>query len=390
MSKFSENDSPVLDRALADARRRGLRLLAAQRGLLGATVAGTAVVAARGIVAVLVPVTHGSTALAAGMTAALVACGAFLLGAVHAHRRMERLRSTVQALEVAREALDDEPSPCVASHPYRRRTSGDDPRLVVTTDALPCLLHGPEKQGSTPRASMTRLVAGAVLAVALVVLASAFAGGDSATRHRWTFVDEAASTDVLGFRAAAGRGGEWSIEHDQAATGARSLVNRIGEEDAPPATLVTSLVFARDVRAVTRCRVSQDRGRERPEGACGLVFRYLDDGTHHVARIEADTGRIVLARASGGSERVLGSATARGLPGVWQELAVDARGDAIRVSWNGRSVIEVHDVFPSPGGGVGLWAPSSSEAYFDELAVEVFVSAPQVVEVLPLLQRRTS
>lgn len=205
--------------------------------------------------------------------------------------------------------------------------------------------------------------------------------GGSPSRHRWTFLEDAAP-DVLGFRVGAATGGEWSIEDDHAATGARSLVNRVGEENAPPATLVSSRVQARDVEAATRCRV-----REEQEGACGLVFRYHDDGAHHVARVEAGSGQIVLARVTGGTERVLGRTDAPVLAGVWHELVVEARGDAIRVTWNGRRVIDVHDIVPSPIGGVGLWAPSGSEAYFDELAVEVFPSAPQVVEVLPLLRR---
>jgi hypothetical protein len=229
--------------------------------------------------------------------------------------------------------------------------------------------------------SIARATAAFVVVVAGIVAITLFFSGGSSRRHRWTFLGDDVSPDALGFRVGEPRSGTWSVEHDDAATGARSLVNRVGDDDAPPATLVTNVVRARDLRALTRCRVS-------PGGACGIVFRYVDDRTHHVARLQTD--RVVLARVAGGKERVLGSSAANVFAGIWHELTVEARGDVLRVAWNGAVVIDVHDVVPAPIGTAGLWAPSSGEAYFDELAVDVFPAAAQVVEVLPLLGGRTS
>jgi hypothetical protein len=66
---------------------------------------------------------------------------------------------------------------------------------------------------------------------------------------------------------------------------------------------------------------------------------------------------------------------------------VEARGDRIRVSCNGRDVVAVSDPTPAHVGTVGLWAPSAAEVYFDELVVETLPASAQSLEVLPLLRK---
>lgn len=232
---------------------------------------------------------------------------------------------------------------------------------------------------------LERVAAAIAIALAVGSCAVGALGGSSPASHRWTFSEDVGSADVSGLGAGASPAGGWIIEHDQSATGARSIVSRIGERHAAPAALVTSDVRARDVRAATRCRPTEDS----EAGACGLVFRYVDDKTHHVARV--DTSRqVVLARVGGGAERVLASGRSDVGAGIWHELSVEARGDAIRVVLNGQTVIDTRDVRPAPIGAVGLWAPSACEAYFDELTVDVFPTALQTLEMLPILPRRTS
>jgi hypothetical protein len=296
--------------------------------LLVCAAIGAALVALRGIAAVVWPAETGSPTIGIALVVALAGSGAlFVLGLRTAPRR------------------------------ERPRTG---------------------EEGTVPW--LARATAGIIVILVGVVGASLFVGGSTSARHRWTFLGDA-TLDALGFRVGAARGGTWTVEPDRIATGARALVNRVGDSDAPPATLVTSLVRARDLRALTRCRVSEG-------GACGLVFRYLDDRTHHLARLEA--GRVVLARVRAGGEHILAISERDVATGIWHELSVEARGDAIRVSWNGQTVVDVHDPLAAPAGAVGLWAPAGSEAYFDELAVEVLPASPQAVEVLPFLYRRTS
>jgi len=58
------------------------------------------------------------------------------------------------------------------------------------------------------------------------------------------------------------------------------------------------------------------------------------------------------------------------------------------VFWNGKKVIDAHDVaLPNPG-GVGLWVPSTDVAFFDELTVELLPSSTHPVELFPFLLRK--
>jgi len=349
----------ILGDALAAARRDRQRLVRRQRWLFAVGASGAALLGLYGVVCTRT------------LTAAVVWAGSIALvgyaGAVG--RRAERLARDVQTLELARDAIVHPAEPRVTIDPYRsrERDARDAPVIVLRT-------HGPDPV-PRPVSWPARGIAALAIAV-VVVLASALAG--DAPRHRWTFVDDS----LEGLRGSTPAAGAWDITPDEAATGARALVNRAGDENAPAATLVASRVNTRDLRISTRCRVSRD------DGACGLVFRHADDATHHVARIELD--RIVLARIRGGQERILGARDAPLSPLVWHELAVEARGDVLRVTCDGRVVIDVVDAAPAPPGRAGVWAPARAEAFFDELAVDVHAAIPQAVEVLPLFPRQKS
>lgn len=346
--------------------------------LLVGGVAGLMLVALRGIVAVASPTHAGSPSLAAGLVIAFIVSSAALLVDLRG-RRSERLRADGATIELARRTLGPDATAARSgeSHPYRQ---GLDARPEGASERS---LDDPSRDAARPRWP-ARVTAAVVAALALALGASLFGAGGAGARHRWTFLDETASPASLGLHVAADRGGPWSVEIDPAATGSRALVNRAGDVDAPPAVLVAHAVRGRDLQASTRCRVDPTRAG----ASCGIVFRYVDGGTHHVARIEPASDRIILARVTHGTERVLGIAGASA-GSAWNELSVDARGDAIRVSCNGRLLIDLHDFAPSPTGTVGLWAPSSGEAFFDELAVDVLPQALQAVEMLPLLHRRT-
>lgn len=129
---------------------------------------------------------------------------------------------------------------------------------------------------------------------------------------------------------------------------------------------------------MTRCKAGG-------EGAgCGLAFRIADDRNFVTARVSG--ARVELVHVDRGTEMVLASsALASAGDDVWQELAVEARGDIIRVKVNGASAIDVHDPRPAVAGGVGLWAPA--RAWFDELSIETLATSPQALEVLPFLRR---
>lgn len=278
--------------------------------------------------------------------AALALAGAAwaIAGAQRADAHLARLEQEISAMRLLRDALAHE----------------------LGTGLL--VVRGEEASEPATRPARMGILSSAVAiaAVGMVVVAAV----DASTRqldgaqHRWTFLEQVTDPGALGFRSVASGAGEWMVADHAEATGARALFNAAGSPGEPPAITVVDRLAARDLRAMTRCKVSP--GRE--EQACGLVFRYRDRG-YYVAHVDAVQGAVRLSAVVDGIERPLEIAPAKLGPSVWQELAVQARGAHITVEWNGRKVIDVRDTaHPSPG-AVGLWVPAEGEAFFDELAV---------------------
>lgn len=353
--------SVSLDGALASARRERIRLLSRIRKLLGGSVVGAALVLAYLVAAILQPFAAGRLRLGLEVGLALGASGGLLLLALRTRATLLRTTEDVRLLELARDASEREDAPRVEVHPYRGKGGG--PALVVRTDAA----FRPERERE-PLSPVARAAAGLLVASLAALVAAFLLGEGPRAQRRWTFADAHASLDAAGLRAGDPRSGPWTLEEDDRATGARAVVNRAGEGDAPAATLLATGLRARDVRVLTRCRVRPARSPD-ADASCGLVLRH-DGGDHVSARFDAAAGRVVLASVIAGRETVLGVVPATVGASAWQEIAASARGDVFVVWWNGRRVLEARVPRAPRVGDVGLWAPASAEAAFDELLVE--------------------
>lgn len=318
-----------------------------ERVLSSVGVSGLVFIAARGIAAIAASENEGASTLGMALGLALLACVVVLGFALRARRRLLRALAGEGAFAAPGVAAS------TSSVPWGRRA----------TAALACIA--------------------AIGALAYV------AAPPSLEKLRWTFTEPAVAPTELGLRSALANGsgsGEWSVEDDAHATGARALVNREGSAAGTPALIVATSAFTRDLRAVTRCKVAPDM----PARACGVVFRFRDESNYHVARLDSADGTLVVSALLGGRERVLGTRAAKVAPGVWQELAVEARGARIRLSLNGSSTLDVVDSAPASAGNVGLWSPAAGVAYFDELSVDALPASAQAFELLPLLGKGRS
>ena len=121
-----------------------------------------------------------------------------------------------------------------------------------------------------------------------------------------------------------------------------------------------------DLRLSVRCRmVSGEVDR-----AAGLVFRWRSDRNYYLTRANALEGNVRLYAVENGVRRTLASFDGAVTAGEWHTLAVEARGDVLRVSFDGKQVLEAKDgTFPGPG-RVGVWTKSDSVTQFDDLRVE--------------------
>jgi hypothetical protein len=265
----------------------------------------------------------------------------------------------------------------------------------------------PEGPPAPPRAERSwaprvkRTIGLAVLLGALVAVGMLL-GGDGARGKKgpehWAFLDAVTPGD-LGL-VARGTGGTWALEEHAEATGGRALANHEGTQGGPPALLVAASPSARDLRTRTRCKVARitaPRDAADPDhvpAACGVVFRFVDDQNHWIARADLDASTLEVATLTRGKERVLGRrSTERPLAsGGWVDLVVEARGDVVRVSIDGVAgpvlVTEspaVHAAF----GRIGLWAPSEATVLFDHFTIETLAPTPRALEILPVLGRKT-
>lgn len=271
-------------------------------------------------------------------------------------RRLAALQHEAMLLDIVVESLSHADGPASVAAPadllptvYALHRGTDEP-APAHTDA-----------DESP--SLRWLQVPVTLVVVAIILVRWLGAGGPLGMHAWLFLEDVEHVTALGFEPGDERAGTWRLEHHAAATGRRALVNHQGAADAPPATAVWSGRTAADVLVRTRCTVAGTG----VEQACGVVFGWQDEGDHLVARVDLGTHTLVVSAVEHGVERVLGKAPIGDVDASWHELVVRAQGERVTVRHHDGARIEID--IPHSRGRVGLWAPSGSTAYFDELLV---------------------
>jgi len=199
------------------------------------------------------------------------------------------------------------------------------------------------------------------------LVGAALAQGSSTT---WDFQADEVDGAPTGFRfARTGQGsqGRWIVTVDATSPAGDHVLAQVdaNNTDNRFPVAVASAPILKDLRAEVRCR--QVSGRV--DQACGLVVRYRDADNYYVARANALEDNVRLYRIVGGRRQQLASWSGRVASGVWHALALEARGDKLRVIWEGKPIIEETDrTFAEPG-RVGVWTKADSVTYFDALVV---------------------
>lgn len=103
--------------------------------------------------------------------------------------------------------------------------------------------------------------------------------------------------------------------------------------------------------------------------AAGIVFRAIDARTYYVARVNALEGNVKLYVVRRGIRRQIKSADVTVSPGTWYGLRVDMQGSDLRVTFDGKQVLQVQDDSIAEG-KIGLWSKADSTAQFDDLIVD--------------------
>lgn len=103
--------------------------------------------------------------------------------------------------------------------------------------------------------------------------------------------------------------------------------------------------------------------------ACGVVFRYQDENNYYVARANALEDNVNLYFVKGGKRKEIKGFKTKVASGVWHELTLEAKGDHLEVSFDGKKMLEATDKNFVAAGKAGVWTKADSVTYFDDMTI---------------------
>lgn len=206
-----------------------------------------------------------------------------------------------------------------------------------------------------------------VCGVALAALSSVCAAGD-ARLIRLADPEAVAGAPAASCRPAlTGEGGPvaWQVQfvHNRAALIEGS---RVAADNRFPICIVED-VKASDVEL----SVSFTSIAGKIDQAAGLIFRVKDANNYYVARANALENNVNFYHVTNGVRRQIAGVDVSVPNAKTQQLAVRMEGDAIKVSLDGRALIEVVDRTIQSPGAVGIWTKADSFTAFYELTIAV-------------------
>ncbi len=201
--------------------------------------------------------------------------------------------------------------------------------------------------------------------VVIGIVGTALAQVPSST---WNFQDDEVGSAPAGFTFAltgSGRPGKWVVLVDATAPAGDHVLAQVDTDDTDDRfpVAVASAPLLKDLRLEVRCKPVSGKTDE----ACGLVFRFQDADDYYVVRANALEDNVRLYRVVRGHRTQISGWDGKVARGAWHALAIEARGDRLKVVWNGRAIIDATDGTFSQAGRVGVWTKADSVTYFDAL-----------------------
>jgi len=96
----------------------------------------------------------------------------------------------------------------------------------------------------------------------------------------------------------------------------------------------------------------------------GLIWRAKDRNNYYIARINPIEKNLRLYQVKEGKREQLGSAEVEVAEGAWAALAIDHQDNHIKVSLDGKVLIEANSDTFGEAGGVGLWTKADAATVF--------------------------
>ena len=169
-------------------------------------------------------------------------------------------------------------------------------------------------------------------------------------------------------RTGGGRAGRWVVQADASAKSAPNVLAQL-DTDATNfrfPVAVTAQAQPANVAVSGSCKMISGE----VDQACGLVLRYRDENNYLITRANALEDNVRLYTVKDGEREQLASHDVDVTPGIWHAYRFEARGDRLRVFWDGVLVIDQRDKTFVGAGAVGVWTKADSSTIFDDLVVE--------------------
>jgi hypothetical protein len=196
----------------------------------------------------------------------------------------------------------------------------------------------------------------------------AIARAQTAGAKTWDFQSDALSAPPAGFsfgRTGQGREGKWVVVQDPTAPSGDHVLAQLDQDDTDDRfpVAVADAPRLKDLRLEVRCKSVSGKTDE----ACGLVFRFRDEDNYYVARANALEDNVNLYQVVKGRRRQIKGWRGKVAPNAWHALAIEARGDRLRVFWEGKPIIDAEDDTFADAGRVGVWTKADSVTHFAAL-----------------------
>jgi hypothetical protein len=152
----------------------------------------------------------------------------------------------------------------------------------------------------------------------------------------------------------------WTVEADGTAPSRPNVLRQAGEA-----------TFSWCVRDGTATETGQIEVKFKPisgkeDQAGGLVWRWKDGNNYYVARANALENNVALYYTVDGSRKTIKYADAPVAANTWHTLKVTYKDEAIQVSLDGKTYIEVNDAHIAGAGKTGVWTKADSVTLFDD------------------------
>jgi hypothetical protein len=122
---------------------------------------------------------------------------------------------------------------------------------------------------------------------------------------------------------------------------------------------------ARDVAAEVSFKAISGKVDE----AGGIVLRYRPEN-YYIARANALENNVILFKTVNGKRSHIQEVPVKVTPGDWHTLRFEAKGQHLKISFDGQVVLERDDDTFSNSGKAGLWTKADSVTAFNNLKIE--------------------